>query len=682
MRYHHLYAALMSAFALGAKAAHAHDHPAHHDHSALPAVVVEQAAAVETFEHDIDMDYLSRTQANDLQDVFRTSPSVQVGTGSRNGQKLFVRGVEDLNVNIKIDGARQGANVFHHQSRVQIDPFILKQVRVYTGPASADAGAGALGGSVVFDTVDAQDLLQPGKTIGARLGGQYESASNLKGGLVSLYGQLGEHLGLLAYGRRNTNENVRAGGGETLRATEGAYEDYLLKASLLDVDGHSLRLSTQRNQNDGGPLRANYPWQTNQGTIRGDDNQRIYDERQALRYAYKPNQQAWLDVQFDMYRSETGLQRFTTNLGSSPNNWNAALTQSHGMDLRNTSRFQTGAIRHALTYGVDYFYDKGINRERTRADLTEHGSNTGLYVQNRMSYGALRLSAGLRQDRYQASYANRYDHSGDAVSPNISGEWDVLQGERQLTLFAGYGESVRGARLNQAGWLAKYTPTFVLGDNGKLKPERAKQIEYGARLHDMNVFSAGDHAGLELTLYNTRIEDYVITLGEGSALTDRIYNANRDVTSEGFEARAHWGLRSLELGLSYSHNRFRGYDGQPGDTTGNSARVGTSVGDRVVFDTLWQWQPNLSLGYTLTGVQALTDVPTGKPNKPGYVVHDINMQWYPQIAKDKLRLTLAVDNLFDTRYAEHSSVRVVYQGREIASWEPGRNVRLGVDVFF
>ncbi|MFA6700517.1 MAG: TonB-dependent receptor plug domain-containing protein, partial [Thiomicrospira sp.] len=320
MRYHPLYAALMSAFALSATAAHAHDHPAHHDHSALPAVEVEQAAAVETFEHDIDMDYLSRTQANDLQDTFKLSPSVQVGTGSRNGQKLFVRGVEDLNVNIKIDGARQGANVFHHQSRVQIDPFILKQVRVYTGPASADAGAGALGGSVVFDTVDAQDLLQPGKTIGARLGGQYESASNLKGGLVSVYGQLGEHLGLLAYGRRNTNENVRVGGGEMLKSTEGAYEDYLLKASLLDVDGHSLRLSAQRNQNDGGPLRANYPWQTNQGTIRGDDNQRMYDERQALRYAYKPNQQAWLDVQFDMYRSETGLQRFTTNLGPPPNN--------------------------------------------------------------------------------------------------------------------------------------------------------------------------------------------------------------------------------------------------------------------------------------------------------------------------------------------------------------------------
>lgn len=639
--------------------------------------ITADKAVKNAFERDLDIDRLSKNMAQNLQDTFKNDPAIQVGTGSRNGQKIFLRGVEDLNVNVKIDGAHQGANTFHHQGRLQIDPFLLKRVKVFSGPAAADAGPGALGGSVIFETIDAQDRLAAGQSMGARLGGQYETASDLKGGNAAAYGKLNEHLGLLVYVRQTTNDEVRAGEGETLRSTDGEHQNYLVKASLLDLKGHSLRLSTQRSTDDGGALRANFPWQTNQGTLRGADDQRISDESINLRYAYQPEGQNWLNLQQDFYTTETGIDRF---LDSGKTEW---ITQGRGANIKNTSQFSMGLLDQALTYGVDYQYNKGISREPNFA-LSEDASNTGVYIQNRVELGKIRFSGGLRYDYYEADYAGQYKTSGSEVSPNLSAEWDVLDTDTLVTLFAGYGQSIRGNRLNQAGWLNKYTPDFELGENGNLKPEIATQLEWGARWNERHLLTEGDHAGLELSVYHTEIKDYLITNGEGvGAVTDKIYNAKDSITSQGFELLAHWGVETLTFKASYSHNRFRDYDGLPGDTTGGSARVGSSTGDRTVFDALWQFQPNLNVGYTLTAVQRLTDVRAGRPEKPGYGVHDLRMQWLPAFANDNLQLTLVLDNVLDKRYAEHTTVRVTdSSGEALASWATGRNIRLGIDYSF
>jgi hemoglobin/transferrin/lactoferrin receptor protein len=652
---------------------------AHEDHNAITLDVLEitgGATQQDSFERRLDLEYTTRTQAQNLQDTFKLEPSIQVGTGSRNGQKVFMRGVEDLHLNIEVDGARQGTNNFHHQGRIQIDPFLLTKVEISPGPAAADAGPGALGGSVKFETVDAQNLLKVNQTVGVRLGTQYESASDLIGGVTSVYGLLGEHTGILAHVRSNSNNNVRAGGGEDVLSTDGTHQDYLFKASILDMGPHSLRISAKHSEDDGGALRANFPWQTNIGTVKGDDNQELYDTSQSIRYQYTSQDNAMLDIVLDVYNSETGLIRF---LDTGDVNW---FTEGYGGDLNNTSRLSTGEAYHALTYGIDYFHTQGNDDTVGNPLLTEHASNTGVYIQDRVDLGAVRLSGGLRYDRYKASYNDQYNNSGSELSPNLSGEWDLLTGDQTLTLFAGYGESIQGARLNQSGWIRKYSSDFELGENGVLKPEIAHQKELGAKWHNLNVITPGDHFGIDVTFYNNRIENYVITNGEGSAETDKIYNADGDVTSKGYEIRSHWGIDDLLLSLTYSHNKFRDYEGLPGDTTGSSARVGASTGDRLVLDGTWQWQPNLSFGYTLTAVERLTDVPDGRPEKPGYATHDVQMQWQPSFAKGDLKLIFAVENIFDKRYAEHTTVRTYDSGEEVASWEPGRNILLGAEWLF
>ena len=94
---------------------------------------------------------------------------------------------------------------------------------------------------------------------------------------------------------------------------------------------------------------------------------------------------------------------------------------------------------------------------------------------------------------------------------------------------------------------------------------------------------------------------------------------------------------------------------------------------------------NLSLGYTLTAVKRLKDVRTDttprRPEKPGYAVHNIRVSWKPT-GRDDLTVNFGIDNLFDKQYAEHTSVRSLFNGQEVVSWENGRNVKLGVDWRF
>ncbi|MEG1055504.1 MAG: TonB-dependent receptor plug domain-containing protein, partial [Janthinobacterium sp.] len=115
----------------------------------------------------ISRETLQRQQAMDVADIFANEPAVSIGGGASNAQRLYLRGVDGANLNISIDGARQGRSLHQHRGDLGgIDPDLLKQVDIQPGP-SADAGPGALGGSIRFDTVDAQDLLAPGKRAGA-----------------------------------------------------------------------------------------------------------------------------------------------------------------------------------------------------------------------------------------------------------------------------------------------------------------------------------------------------------------------------------------------------------------------------------------------------------------------------------------------------------------------------------
>lgn len=58
-----------------------------------------------TTNSEITPEELKNYQANDLEDIFRYTPSVTVGGSLGIAQKIFVRGMEDSMVNVTVDGA-------------------------------------------------------------------------------------------------------------------------------------------------------------------------------------------------------------------------------------------------------------------------------------------------------------------------------------------------------------------------------------------------------------------------------------------------------------------------------------------------------------------------------------------------------------------------------------------------
>ncbi|GAL23154.1 enterobactin receptor VctA [Vibrio maritimus] len=100
-------------------------------------------------------------------------------------------------MDIRLDGASQHANMFHHIGNLTLNPDIIKAVDIQVGNNSVTQGG--LGGAVHFETKDARDLLRGSDQFGARVFGGYAD-NNSKQGSLTLYGLISEKSGL--YGLR------------------------------------------------------------------------------------------------------------------------------------------------------------------------------------------------------------------------------------------------------------------------------------------------------------------------------------------------------------------------------------------------------------------------------------------------------------------------------------------------
>src|SRR3990172_1691208 len=126
---------------------------------------------------------IEQKQVRDIRDLIRYEPGVEVptntagggpGTFTRNPSRpgnsgYSIRGIEGNRVQIVVDGIRVpdgfSFGSFAAPSRDLVDLDLLSRVEILRGPASSLYGSDALGGVVIYTTVDPADLLK-------RLGGR------------------------------------------------------------------------------------------------------------------------------------------------------------------------------------------------------------------------------------------------------------------------------------------------------------------------------------------------------------------------------------------------------------------------------------------------------------------------------------------------------------------------------
>ena len=438
----------------------------------------------------------------------------------------------------------------------------------------------------------------------------------------------------------------------------GENHDYLGKISILDLNGHSLRFSAENIKTEGqyiwGYIGSDMGYPTDQSF----DSDHIEVERQTYTadYRYEPGNDL-INARLNLFFNDNKVTNDTRNTENK--------SDKTGGDLRNTFSFDLGPTAHKLTVGADFQSETSTGTLDNGSEKENDSSNLGVYLQNRMNLGALGLSFGARLDDYDVDYGS-HNFSGDEVSPNLGATYDLIKG---LTAFASYGEATRASGVIPGSWMTN------IGANTNFnvtEPEKSKQWQGGLRYLGQSLLMADDHLRLSGTYFDTLIKNRIEAAGRMGVISE-VRNGD-DLTSKGFELRAAWGLPNFETSLNFTHVTLEDEDGNP---MGVVRRVAGASGDRLVWDNRWQPMDQVTLGYTMDLVFRLTDVPEGEPDRPGYVVHNIQAMYEPNWCPN-LMLNLVVNNLFDARYSEHTTIYSPWGTVE----EPGLDIRLGLTYKF
>ena len=130
---------------------------------------------------------IQREMIRDTRDLVRYTTDVGISDNGRFLKGFSIRGVEGNRVGISVDGvnlpdseenslyARYGN---FNPSRLSIDSELVRGIDIVRGADALNSGSGALGGSVDYHTLDAQDIVKHNNRFGALLRGGYASKNS------------------------------------------------------------------------------------------------------------------------------------------------------------------------------------------------------------------------------------------------------------------------------------------------------------------------------------------------------------------------------------------------------------------------------------------------------------------------------------------------------------------------
>lgn len=581
---------------------------------------------------------LENARMGDLKDVFAGIASVSVGGAIPLAQKMYVNGVDMLNLAVTVDGVSHNNRVFHHVAANAFDPGLIKFVRVDPGVATADAGPNALAGGVVMETVDAADLLDAGKNIGGSFRTSYSSNGDTFGNALTLAGRSNGFEGLI-YGKVMDGDDYEDGDGDTIRGTSASLESSLLKLAYQTDSGNRVEFSGQRMVDDADRrYRANFGDLS--GRVRpGQTETRPYNtERNTYALSYEMmDADGWFDPKAVLGFSETivGLPTSSNVLGS---------TETYSATVQNTFHLSSD---HNLVAGLD-FYDRESEIDTDTSDpLSEEARNAGAFVQSRLQVtDRLKLSAGARYDRQKFEGQNGFSKTVSGGSVNTTVTYELRE---NLSVRSGYSNVFGGINVED-NYLFGNDWTYVA-----LHEARADNLNVGIDWQYGSLTVSGE-------IFRTEIDDI------------RNGDSNDDFDAKGYNLGATYGWTNGFSRLTVSDTEIS-VNGELGGSY-TLLDYGTPLGTVIAFE-IQQNVPDLNLllgaGFDIAlDYNDAADTEFGNQRVEGYEVVNVYAEYTPD-AIAGLRLRAEANNLFDRQYADQATYGGDFEGI-VTLKEPGRSL--------
>jgi hemoglobin/transferrin/lactoferrin receptor protein len=677
----------------------------------------------------VSMEQIQGLQPNRLSDVFYNVPGVSFQErGDDPATVINIRGLQDFGrVAVVVDGARQNYQRSGHNANGSffLDPELVGGVDVVRGPTSNIYGSGAIGGLVSFRTKDINDVVRPGERWGVDMTGS--GGTNNARGLGSIFGGVRADPNVDVFGGAvyRTSGNYKDGNGTEIGNTGSELAAGLMKLTVRPADGHEVKIGGvfqdyqySIGQQNRGPTTTSAPLAAIAGSSVYASDAKNY--LGTITYKYSRPDDNWFDWNATVYGNrvendqvKTYNTRISTGGGVCPisnpgNNISGCVGDRRGyvldtlgVDVNNTTRFNVGDWRNAVTYGFDAFRDDvATNDARGNSEITTPSgvrNVSGGFIQLKQNYSTwFEAISAIRYDRYDLD-SRTVSTGGDRFSPKITIGVTPVAG---FTPYVSYAEGYRAPSITETliagGHATGGGPAlFVCPDgtsglfcflpNPALRPEVGKNKEIGLNLKYNDIFTSGDSFRGKFNVFRNDVEGYIDLVASaptpvppfGSFSQFYQYQNIAHARIEGFEAETMYDAGLWYVGVSGHLIRGKNVATNIGLATITPRKITTTGGVRLL-------DRRLILAAQWSSFGANNDLPAGYLPSTGYELVNLYATWH---ATKDIMFTASIDNLLNQYYRPYaipgSSTDGTSQNDVLwSSPGPGRVYKAGLKIHF
>lgn len=665
-----------------------------------------------------------------IQSVADLSRRLEAGISfNRVNGSVNIRGLDGARVLTTVDGIRQP---FIQDNRIDrsigtaFDFDALSTLDLLRGGSgSSMLGSGSLGGALAVRTLDPEDLIRSGKTIGGLAKTGFDTTDKAWFGSGAVAGRFHDTWLLLQGGFRRGHETDSRGTNPAIGAARtepnpAEFNQYSFLAKLHQYVNEAHRFGlTGEIFKRGEKIQTRTNAVSLTGNYRPGAHQTQEDverKRVSLTYDYKQPGGFIDEAHANFYwqgvtrNSILNAYRYTSVIGPYSRN-NEVEEKSFGFNGHLIKSFITGPVSHKLTLGTELRastldqYSAGLdncrrpytgaftacnNLHTNQSDTPRvEGKMMAFYAHHQFGFldDTLRLTPGIRFDRYEekpkatAAYLGSSSFSGmpatssdDAWSPRVRLEYDIIKNApylKDVTLFAQWSKGFRAPTASELYARFGAVGTYLRAGNPDLRPETSNGIDVGFRF--------GDKAfGGSVTYFHANYRNFIETVQIAPA--GGLYPQGG---ISGYQNVARVEISGVEANMQYAFAPNWLVRGSFAYTDGKNKLDGIGLNSIPPVQGIlaiaygnenWGGEVSTKLAGARKSV-ATTGLMQGF-QAPGYAIFNAMAWWRPMPQIADLELQVGVYNIFDRKYWDAVTVPtgVLAQSRDYYS-EPGRTVK-------